>query len=242
MPLTVDGREFAALRDVHDWARRALPSEVVVQAEGVITGAGTSWTHPVPLTVRGGTWDGSGTTGRSPGWWLSWRTPATLTLRGVTVCGFARGGVDAGCDVGRSAVVSAGCSYVDLGGHDPDGYAALFGTRSDITSSGDTFRRLVNPGEAGPLIHAVYASDHSVARIEGASVYRCSGDPFRVRHASRMEVVGCTAKRSGVQSMCSDWYAPDEQPSLLSTRDCHAGRTFNGSRPSLIAYRLRRTP
>ena len=237
MSLLVDGREFGTLREVHDWARRTLPEHVEVKAAGVITGHGTSWSWPVPLTIRGGVWDGQS----SDGWFISWRVADRLTLAGVTVRGFARGGVDAGCDAGRSSVDSSGCAWTDLGGHGPDGYAALFGTRSDITSTGDTFRRLVNPGDAGPLIHAVYAADHSVARIEGADVARCSGDPFRVRHASRMEVIGCRVRRSGVQAMASDWYAPDEQPSVLSTRDCYAGRTFNGSRPSLIAYRLRRS-
>ncbi len=231
--IEVDGREFGSLRDVHDWARRTLPEHVHVVASGVITGPGTSWTHPVPLTILGGAWDGTGTVGQH---WLSHRAPTPLTVTGVMVQDWQRGGIDAGP---HGDVTVYGSVFQRIGGG--PAYAAIYAAdHCEVTVERSTFAHLEQDPD-GALLHAVYLHDSSTGRVVDCRFVHISGDPIRARHGSRVDVLRCKASRSGVQALASTWQRADELPSTVSTRDCHAGRVHNGSRPSLIAYRLRRT-
>ncbi len=229
--IEVDGREFATLREVHDWAKRTLPAAVVAVASGTITGPGTSWTHPVPLTIRGGTWDGAG----ADGWWLSYRTPTPLTVEGVEVRRFRTGGIDAGDpDQSRGTITVHDSVFADLGGG--PGYAAVFATDCDITVDGCEFRDLVQDPH-GPLLHCCYLV-RSRGIVRGCVARRCSGDAFRARDGSDLAVIGCEGHRAGVQALASTWREAGEADSLLHVRDCKPGKTYGG-RPSLAAYRVR---
>jgi len=229
--LTVDGREFGSLREVHDWAKRTLPEHVTVQAAGVIAGHGTSWSHPVPLTIRGGTWDGE----MSDGWWLSWRCSTPLLIEGVEVRRFRMGGLDAGHpERVRGAITVRDSVFREIGGG--PGYAALFFTDCDIAVSGCEFRDLVQDPQ-GALLHCCYLV-RSRGAVTGCKATRCSGDPFRARDGSDLAVIDCEGHRAGVQALSSTWRAPGEADSRLHVRDVRPGKTFSG-RPSLAAYRVR---
>jgi len=235
--ITVDGREHPSLAAVHAWAEKARPTAVVVDATGqTIHAGGTAWTVPCPLTIRGGLWDGSGDGGtRSPSWWLSWRTPHPLTLTGIAVRGYAMGGLDAGCSTGRTRVVVRDSRFARLGGG--PGYAAVFlSDGCDAVIERCQFAH-IEQAEHPEFLHAVYLI-RSAARVSDCQVATCSGDPFRARDGSVLDVVRCSARRAGVQALCSTWRQPDEAPSVLTTRDCHPGRTYGG-RPALTAYRVR---
>jgi len=229
--LTVDGRTFATLGEVHDWARRTLPEHVTVQATGVITGHGTSWSWPVPLTIRGGVWDGQ----NADGWWLSHRVPTPLLIEGVEVRRFRTGGLDAGQpERVRGAVAVRDSVFREIGGG--PGYAAIYASDCDIAVTGCEFRELVQDPQ-GPLLHACYLV-RSKARISGCRVSSCSGDAFRARDGSVMEVDHCSAKRAGVQALASTWRADGERPSQITVRNSKPGTTYLG-RPALAAFRVR---
>ena len=231
MSLLVDGREFSSLREVHDWARRTLPEHVTVQAAGVITGHGTAWSHPVPLTVRGGIWDGE----MSDGWWLSWRTAAPLLVEAVEVMRFRTGGLDAGHpERHRGAVAVRDSVFREIGGG--PGYAAVFATDCDLTVEECEFRQIEQDPQ-GPLVHCVYAV-RNTAKIAGCRVSACSGDAFRARDGSVLEVDHCSAKRAGVQALASCWRQADEQPSQITVRNSEPGTTYLG-RPSRAKFTVR---
>ena len=231
MSLVVDGREFASLGEVHDWAKRTLPEHVEVRADGVIAGHGTSWSHPVPLTIRGGLWDGQG----ADGWWLSHRASTPLLVEAVEVRRFRTGGLDAGQpERVRGAVTVRDSVFREIGGG--PGYAAIYASDCDIAVSGCEFRDLVQDPQ-GALLHCCYLV-RSCGAITGCKATRCSGDPFRARDGSDLAVIDCEGHRAGVQALASTWRAPGEADSRLHVRDVRPGKTFGG-RPALAAYRVR---